>query len=202
MANLFESTNYRTAEPTLEEYGYPIVAGDYTAWKREDLGSDYPTADYSLVYNARLNNSGSTEIEISASESGDDYLIEVASSTSANYSVGIYQWDAFITKTSDSNRIRIKSGTWEVVANLAASTADPRSHVKIVLDAVEAVIENRASQDQMAYSIAGRSLSRMSVDDLMLFRNRYKAEWLREKRNQRMKHGLGNDSIILSRLPT
>jgi len=36
-------------------------------------------------------------------------------------------------------------------------------------------------------SIAGRSLSRMSIDELMTFRDRYKAEYLKEVKIQELK---------------
>ena len=199
MPNLFDSTNYPSTEPTLEEYGNPIVAGDYLAWKRTDLGSDYPPASYGLTYSARLNGVGSA-ISLTASESGTDYIIEYDSTATAVFPVGVYQWSAFITQTSDSNRIQIDSGTWEVIENKATSTTDPEPHAKKVLDALEAVIENRATQDQMSYSIAGRSLSRMSQDDLNAFRDKYKAEWLKEKRMQRARQNKGHHGIIKTQL--
>ena len=202
MANLFSSTNYPTNEPTLEEFGIPIVAGDYTAWKRTDLGSDYAPDSYSFSYKARLEDSGSTVISITASESGTDYLVEIGQSTTSSYTVGIYHWDAYITRTSDSERVRVDYGQWQVVPNLSTSTSDPRSHNKKVLDAIRAVIENRATQDQMSYSIAGRSLSRMGPDDLFMFEGIYQSKVLKEQRQLRIKEGLGNDGIILSRLPT
>jgi hypothetical protein len=40
-----------------------------------------------------------------------------------------------------------------VIANHDADTADPRSHAKITLDAVEAVIEGRATKDQRTLRI-------------------------------------------------
>ena len=199
MPNLFDSTNYPSTEPTLEEYGNPIVAGDYLAWKRTDLGRDYPPASCGLTYSARLNGVGSA-ISLTASESGTDYIIEYDSTATAVFPVGVYQWSAFITKTSDSNRIQIDSGTWEVIENKATSTTDPEPHAKKVLDALEAVIENRATQDQMSYSIAGRSLSRMSQDDLNAFRDKYKAEWLKEKRMQRARQNKGHHGIIKTQL--
>jgi hypothetical protein len=199
MSNLFDSTNYRTQEPTLKEYQHPIVAGDLLAWKRTDLGSDYPPASYALSYSARLNGVASA-LTLTASESGSDYIIEYASTATANFPVGIYQWAGYITKSSDSNRIQIDSGTWEVIPNRATSTVDPEPHVKTVLDAIEAVIESRASQDQMSFSIAGRSLSRMSIQDLLTFRDQYKAMWLKEKRMQRAREGLGHNGIIKTQL--
>jgi hypothetical protein len=117
-----------------------------------------------------------------------------------NFPVGIYQWSAYITKTSDSNRIQIDSGTWEVVENKAVSTADPEPYEKKVLDAIQAVIQGRATQDQMSYSIAGRSLSRMDPDDLHKWESLYKGKWLKLKRMQRARAGLGHDGIIKTRL--
>ena len=90
----------------------------------------------------------------------------------------------------------VDEGRTEVVVNFANTNADVRSHAKKVLDAIEAVLENRASQDQMSYSIAGRSLSRMSIDDLMTFRNRYRAEYLREIKLARIKNKQDSGNTI------
>ena len=108
-----------------------------------------------------------------------------ASSTTTGYSVGDYIWEAHITKSSDSNRVMVDSG--RTITHLADTNADLRSHAKKVVDAIEAVIENRATIDQQSMSIAGRSLSRMSIDDLLNFRNQYKNEYLRELKKQELK---------------
>ena len=193
MPNLFDSSNYPTTEPD------SFVIGDFIAWKRSDLNTDYSNSLYTLKYSARLEGTGSTEIEITAAASGTDYLIEVASATSAAYTAGVYHWQAYITRDSDSERILIDTGTFEAIANRDASTADPRTHAKIVLDAIEAVIEGRASQDQMSYSIAGRSLSRMPVEDLLKFRAEYKAEVAKENRAEQIKNGKGSSNNIYVR---
>ncbi|WP_123711612.1 hypothetical protein [Sinobacterium caligoides] len=57
---------------------------------------------------------------------------------------------------------------------MGETVGDDRTHAKRVLAAIEAVIEKRASRDQMAYSIDSRSLSRTPIADLMLLRDRYK----------------------------
>ena len=190
MANLFDSTNYPETEPT------QIIAGDRAAWKRTDLGTDYAPASYSLKYSARLEDSGSTEIEITASESGSDYIIEVGQSTTTAYTAGVYHWQAYITRTSDSERVTVDSGTWEIKANRDAATSDPRNHVKKVLDAIESVIEGRASKDQESYSIQGRALSRTPIADLITLRDKYRAEWVREQRAERIKNNLGHSGVI------
>jgi hypothetical protein len=193
MANLFDSTNYPTTEPGT------IVAGDRIAWKRSDLNSDYPVALYSLKYSARLENAGSTEIEITASESGTDYIVEVGQAVTVTYAAGIYHWQAYIIRTTDSERITIDSGTFEVKTNRDAATTDPRGHVKKVLDAIEATIEGRASKDQEKYAIAGRELWRTPIPDLIMLRDKYRAEYVRETRAERIRNGLGHSGIIKTR---
>ena len=190
MANLFDSSNYPETEPA------QFTAGDRITWKRTDLGTDYAPASYSLKYSARLENSGATEIEITASESGSDYIVEVGQSTSASFKAGVYHWQAYITRTSDSERVTVDSGTWEVLANRDVNASDPRNHVKRVLDSIEAVIEGRATRDQENYSIQGRSLSRTPIPDLLILRDRYKAEYVREQRAERIKNNLGHSGII------
>ena len=190
MANLFDSSNYPETEP-LE-----FIAGDRITWKRTDLGTDYAPASYSLKYSARLENSGATEIEITANESGTDYIVEIGQSTSVGFKSGIYHWQAYITRTSDSERITIDSGTWEIKPNRDTTASDPRNHVRRVLDSIEAVIEGRATKDQENYSIQGRSLSRTPIPDLLILRDRYKAEYIREQRAERLKNNLGHSGII------
>ena len=162
--------------------------------------SDYPSSAYSMAYKATLNGGGSTNFTVSGSDSSGEWVFSIAHGTTANFTVGIYQWNLYVTKTSSSERLRLESGEWEVVQNISTDTsADPQSHARKVLTAIEAVIEGRASVDQSSYSIAGRSLSRMSIDELLLFRDRYSAEWLKEKRLERSKKGKGHNGIILTR---
>lgn len=195
MANLFDRDNYPKQEPDL------LVIGDRWTWRRPDLVADYPTADYALTYEFHEDSGGggSHKFSITATETTDDYLIEIASATTATYATGDFHWYAFITRTSDSERIAIDDGYAKIELNFADTNADHRSHAKKVLDAIEAVLENRASQDQMSYSIAGRSLSRMSIDDLMRFRDRYRAEYNRELKKWRIKNKQDTGNTIKAR---
>lgn len=189
MANKFDSTNYPTQVPS------ELQLGDFWAWKRDDLASDYPVADYSLSYEFNLiDGSTASNFTLTATESGDEYIISTSSTTS--YTVGNYNWISYITRSSDSARVKLEEGYVEIQDNYATTSASVRSHAKKVLDAIEAVIENRASMDQQSMSIAGRSLSRMSIDDLMTFRDRYKSEYLKEVKIARIKNGLGSGNTI------
>ena len=50
--------------------------------------------------------------------------------------------------------------------------------------------------DQSSMSIAGRSLSRLSIDELLTFKDRYKAEWLKEVKMARIKNNQGSGNTI------
>ena len=189
MSNKFDSTNYPPQVPT------ELQLGDFWAWKREDLSQDYPVADYSLSYEFNLvDGATASNFTLTATESGDTYIIE-ASNTSS-YTKGNYNWVSYITRTSDTARVKLEEGFVEVQDNYATTSASVRSHAKIVLDSIEAVIENRANIDQSSMSIAGRSLSRMSIDELLTFRDRYKAEYLKEVKIQRIKNKRGSGNTI------
>ena len=191
MSNIFDRVNYPTQEPDT------LVVGDRWVWRRDDLVSDYPLDEYALEYRFTEDSTGNTNaFTIAASEAESTYLVEIASAVTASLTAGDYQWAAFIIRSSDNQRVVIDQGRTEILPNLQNTTADLRSHAKKVLDAIEAVLENRASQDQMSYSIAGRSLSRMSIDDLMTFRNRYRAEYLREIKLARIKNKQDSGNTI------
>jgi|TARA_R100000479_G_scaffold43133_1_gene19651 hypothetical protein len=189
LSNLFDSANYPTEVPT------ELQLGDYWAWKKDNLSTDYPTASYALSYEFNLvDGSTASNFTLNATESNDEYLIEVSDTTS--YTKGNYNWVSYITRSSDSARIKLSEGFVEIQDNYATTSTSVRSHAKIVLDAIEAVIENRANIDQSSMSIAGRSLSRMSIDDLLTFRARYKAEYLKEVKQARIKNGRGSGNTI------
>mgnify|MGYP000989589827 CR=1 FL=1 len=189
MSNKFDSTNYPSQVPT------ELQLGDFWAWKRDDLSSDYPVASYSLSYEFNLVDGATvSNFTLTATESNDTYVVEA--SNTGSYTKGNYNWVSYMTRSSDSARVKLEEGFVEVQDNYATTTASVRSHAKIVLDSIEAVIENRANIDQASMSIAGRSLSRMSIDELLTFRDRYKAEYLKEVKQLRIKNNRGSGNTI------
>lgn len=185
MSNIFDSTNYPTQLPA------ELQIGDYWAWKRTDLASSYPLADYSLKYIFYLvSGSTASNFTIDASESNGEYVFATSSTAKP---IGDYKWTAVITKTAGNVAAVIDTGYITLVSD------GIRSHTKLVLDSIEAVIENRATIDQASMSIAGRSLSRMSIDELMTFKDRYKLDWLKEVKKARVKNNQGSGNIIKAR---
>ncbi len=164
MANFF--TEISEGEPA------EIVVGDYLQWKRSDLVSDYPTNQYTLNYIGRIAQGGS-EINITATGQTDHYLIQVASTVTANYTPGDYHWQAEIVRNSDSARHVISRGHSIVIPDLDVNNADPRSHAEVMLSKIESLLSGKADSDVSNYSIQGRSLTKMSLAELMEAREAY-----------------------------
>jgi hypothetical protein len=169
MANIFDTANAPLTEPST------IVAGDLVQWWQKDLVIDYPIADYSLKYTARTADSGGYEFSVTATESSEGYLIQITSTASAAFFPGTYSWQQEIIRTSDSARAVLKKGQFVVIESMDKAH-DPRSHAEIMLQKIESVLQNKADADVASYSVAGRSLTKMSFAELMAARDMYKAE--------------------------
>ena len=183
MANIFDTTNYPSQIPST------LQVGGYWAWKRGDLSADYPTSAYSLTYKLHLiEGSTSASITINAAEQNGEYVFTYTNTGSV--APGQYKWFAKIKRTADNADAHLESGYITIESELL------RSFAKQMLDAIEAVSLNRASMDQSSMSIAGRSLSRMSIDELNGFRDKYKAEYLKEVKQARIKNGTGSGNTI------
>ena len=193
MANLFDAANAPTTEP-LE-----IVVGDFIQWKRTDLGADYPNDQYTATYVARITGGGASEITLTGTASGNDYLFSVDSATSADFVAGYYHWQLEIVRNSDSERLVLERGTFEAIVDLDVNNVDPRTHAEIMVDKIEAVLQNRADADVANYSIQGRSLVKLSIDDLLRWRDYYRNELAMEKRKERVRRGKSTGATIKAR---
>lgn len=193
MTDPFDLTALPSGEPT------DIVAGDLLRWRRTDLSDLYDPATYDLKYSAKLLAATTAEIEITATSDSTGFYVDVASATSAAYGVGDYSWQAYIVRKSDSERIRIDSGTWAVLANFDTDTTDPRSHAKRMVDLLESVIEGRATDGVQYYMIGNRQISKIPAHELRELLNDYRAEYKRELAEEAIKRGDANPNSITVR---
>lgn len=190
MANLFDAANAREGEP-LE-----IVVGDFLQWKRSDLVADYPPASYSAEYVARITGGGANEIKVTGTDGGDYYLFTVDSVTSSEFVAGKYHWQLEITQTSSGNRIVVDQGDFEAIPDMDSNQADPRIHAEVMIDKIQSILEGKADGDVSSYSIAGRSITKMSFDELMVARDRYRGELAKHENKELIKRGKSNGSTI------
>jgi hypothetical protein len=190
MANLFDSANAPNKEPET------IVVGDYLLWKRTDLGSDYSNSLYTATYVARITGGGNTEVQVVGTASGSDYLFTVSSATSEAFVAGLYHWQLEIKRNSDNNRIVVDRGNFTVIADLDVNGADPRTHSEIMVGKIESILNGKADSDVSSYSVAGRSLTKMSFNELLQARDYYKREMLKEETAESIRRGDATGATI------
>jgi hypothetical protein len=190
MANLFDPSNAPEGEP-LE-----VVVGDFIQWKRTDIASDYPPATHSAEYVARISGGGLSEIKLAATEQDGYYLFTVDSVTSADFVAGKYHWQLEITQTSSGNRIVVDAGDFEAIPDMDDNQADPRIHAEIMVDKIQTILEGKADSDVANYSIGGRSISKMTFDELMNARDRFKAEVVQHNNRELVKRGKTNGATV------
>jgi len=192
MANLFDVNNAPSTEPL------QFSIGDFVQWKREDIVGDYPTATHSATWIARLASGTNTEITVNATETSTYYLFTIASADSASFSEGHYHWQLEITETSSGNRIIIDTGTLDIHYDLD-NNVDPRSHAQIMIDKIESILQGKADADVASYSINGRSLTKMSFEDLISARDFYRKEYAKELQKERAAQGDHTGATVLVR---
>ena len=166
----------------------PVVftAGNTVKWTKSL--SDYLPADgwvltYALVIAGQL-------IELTATDNGDgSHLISIDAATSDGYTAGIYHWQAYVTKATE--RYPVGSARLEIKPNFATQTTgyDNTSHVKNVLDALEATILGKASKDQMSYTINGTTVARMTPEEIIKWQNHYKILYKQELQAEGIDNG-------------
>lgn len=118
---------------------------------------------------------GPSNIDLIGAPEGQQHRLEAAADVSATYPPGLYRYSL---RATYSGIVReVEAGTINVLADLAQLPAggEMRSHARIVLDNIRAVIEKRATQDQQRYSINNRELWRTPVADLLKLENQYAA---------------------------
>ena len=192
MANLFDSANAPDGVP--EE----IFVGDFVQFKITQFSADYSNSLHTMRLVSRIATGSNTEITITATSLDDDYLFSVPSATSADYNVGHYHYQLEIERDSDNERIIVDRGAIDIKTDYD-NNVDVRHHSEIMLGKIESILEGKADSDVSSYSIAGRSLTKFGIDELLQWRDYYRREVNQIKKKERIKHNRKTKSTIIGR---
>ena len=177
-----------------------IVCGDTLDFATTFAG--YPAATWTCTYYFLPRTAGSGaafSVICTAGTEAEAHRCAAAAATTALWTPAEYSWTARMS--SGAEVYEVDRGTVTLAANPAtAASYDGRSHARKALDAIEAVLEGRATLDQEEYTIGGRSLKRTPVEQLIRFRQRYKQEVVGEDAAARIAAGLGGGRKIQVRL--
>jgi len=175
-------------------------AGETVKWNRTDL-ADYPASTYTLYYT--LVKDG-TRITFNSSQDGstENHSITLAHGTTAGYAVGVYHWT--VEARSSSEVFVVDKGIMEVLVDFAeqSSGSDQRTVAKKMVDAYESLFTNQITNktiEQLSYSIGGRSISKLSAEQIRLEYFRWVRIYKAELDEERIQNGLGTRKRILTR---
>jgi hypothetical protein len=147
-----------------------LTAGDTWEWDAEY--GDYPADTWTAT--AYFENSAESFSVASSADGTTHVFAETAANTAALVAGKYY---VQVRVTDGSEKFVVDSGWCEVQPDPASNVKhDHRSWSRRTLDAIEAFLEGNATTAQQSMSIAGRSISRWSIPELMQFRNELRAE--------------------------
>jgi hypothetical protein len=179
---------------------YEVYAGDTFRWNKKI--DDYTPADgWALSYSFRSVTGTGFDISASANSSNDAWEITVAAATTANYTTGEYNWQAYVTKSGE--RYVVDNGVTQIYRNLNAlstsATTDLRTHAKLMISKIQSVLEGRMDADIENYSIGGRSINKIPVSELVDILHRYEEKLDKEERKRRLANKHGSGRLIKAR---
>lgn len=148
------------------------------SFKQAVNASQYPAPDWTLKIFLR----GPQSIDLEADE---NHIFKASAETTATWQAGLYAYTlrAYI----DEEVFEIETGQIEILPDLQQKTAgyDSRTHAEKVLEAIEALLEKKATSDQQRYVIqvdgSQRELWRFPHADLIKLRQHYLSEVQRER---------------------
>lgn len=164
-----------------------IIQGASYEWT--ESSSDYlPSDGWTMKFYLRGIGAG---LNLDATTDDEDFVFSISAAQSAVLSVGAYSWQIIAEKSTEKvffgeGEIKIKLG----FASLGESeTIDNRSPYKIILDAIDAMLKNKATMDQQRYVIGNRQLDRIPINDLVTLRDKYQKLYNQEIREAKAKKG-------------
>ena len=161
-----------------------LTAG--VTWKWKKTLSDYPASEWTLTYYLRKD--GATATSFSATADGDAHLVTVAAATTAAYASGVYDFVGWVIKATE--KYEVFNASIEVLPNPTNSSAyDPRSHARKVMELIEAAMEGRVPNGMESYSIGGRSINKIPLNQLRELYEKYKQDVMMEEQAERLANG-------------
>lgn len=179
-----------TYEPT------EITAGDRITWTRYDAAY-LPSDGWVLKYAMR----GPAAIDLISTPDGSSHVIDIPGNTSKDFAPGAYSWAGYYEKV-DGTRITRYTGRLKITPDLVMAVAgyDGRSHAEKVLEAIERVIEGRATRGDQELAFDGKKIVKMTVAELIQLRQQYRNEVRAERARAAAKAGRKTGRIIKFRM--
>lgn len=180
----------------IQKVWYP---GDEVSWQTEEV-SNYPSVSWSLIVHIVGPTTASFSGSLVSDVGGSGWNATASSAVTVNFTTsGSYA--VYESVTSAAIRHTLYVTTIDVKDNpeTVGKEYDPRSHIRRIRDSIRAVMEGRATKSDEAIAIAGRSLSRTPLADLVKMLNLYNRLVDEEDQAERISKGLPSGRSIVTR---
>lgn len=178
-----------------------IIAGDYIQWTlkatQDVFGNPISSPDWAVTYYLRTNKQNFAAT-INSTPHEDGFKFTISQAVSATFHDGLWFYQAMATK-NDAERQTIAQGQFTVIESALYSGAtnkkafDGRTQLRKDFDAIEATIRAISTgQAVQEYKIGNRSLKKFDLSELILIRDRYKRDLVKEEKQQMIANGEGN----------
>jgi hypothetical protein len=164
------------AQPTLTAVPTSVYAGDTVLFS---VGlDDYKASDnWDITFDFRAKDGTAiTFTSVDDTVDASRHYVSLAPATTATWIPGDYIGVGRAIKSSQKVTVWKGALTVEPELNSQTDNFDTRSHARKCLDAIEAVLEGKATRDVLNTTIAGQSIGRLTPDQLISFRAYYRAE--------------------------
>lgn len=197
MVNIM-SERERTTEPT------QIAKGERINWTRSIDG--FPATEFTLEYRVRGNGPG---LDVTATADGDGFNATITAAQSATLIAGErYKWQGWLTEIADpANTWLALEGDLTIRTGFVAddtNAIDMRTDAKRALDAVNAALLNKATNDQLEYEITtpagSRKLKRYTVKEMLDLRTYFAKIVRNERAAERVRNGGKFGRTVVGRL--
>jgi len=171
-----------------------IIAADAYAWRVAQ--GVWPPATWGLEYD--FVSAGDRVNVVAVDEGAGTWLVDLDAAATASLTPSIdYEVFEYVTDGTDSRTLR----RWRIPVlpdpRSASSGADYRSQARSMLEAIQALLAGKALKgDQLAYSIAGRQLTRYTPEELVKWEKVYIHRVRVEDRQAAIERGESPGNII------
>jgi len=147
-----------------------LIAGDTWSWTRA-LGDYLAPGWVATIYFESKDGT----FNVAGTASGTTHSFTIPAATTTGYAPSLYGWRLRVTDGVTTTTV--ENGMLEVLVDPAkAGKTDTRTWARKTLEAIECFLLGNASTAQASMSIAGRQISRWSLEELTKWRDKLRAE--------------------------
>jgi len=178
--------------PDSEPDGF--TQGETVKWYKSV--SDFSAADgWALVYEF---SGGDSVTPVTGVADGDRWLITLSSAVTQAIRDGALFYQAFVSLAGE--RYKVADNRFNVEIDLAKTDDfDGRTIAEKILNAIDAQLKGKATQDQKKYKIGDMEIERFTPQDLITQRDYWRKQVVRDQHRQRIRDGKGTSRTVKAR---